>query len=599
MADQLIIDLIGRDRITQVFEKAALAGGKADSAIRLLTGGVLGLNQANELYNTESGRFISQTEALNAVGLRSVAQIRAEIAARQTLAKTLSAQEIPARRQLEAEIDQLNAQLNAGTSSSNQAEQALFSLGFAIDDTRQFSFGLAQGLRAVGNNVQVFLQQVQRSEGGLRGLVRAFRGPAGVIVAVNTAITLFVLLTDALKKNRNEAEKTTSAYEDLASALGPGGALKAVIDIDNALARLSGSGGRTALFRDQLQKLKDEAFPTAQRLLEIVDLLNDLKAEEGIDLFSTFFPDKSVEKAKETRNILGDLATSNRTLRSELAELSGENARRIAQLTRLNASLEEQISLRRLLLSLGLDELPEFRGLEAGLATALTDAQIAEEQRLAEGRIRALAEGNVQLRTLRSQDFADARRNVEERRRLRVAEAAELEQFNARISRLIEGAALDLITSISQALVLRDNVGREMLRILGQLAQKVGSLMFTFGVSMSAFRNFILSNPLLAAAAGAALVAAGSALVAAVRTTTAQGLGISGPRAASPGTTGVLTGFPFPESGTPGFGTLTAPLNPTQRVVVEIEGRSVIQDNHVLIMYDRARGREFDVGAGG
>lgn len=118
------------------------------------------------------------------------------------------------------------------------ANQSLFSLSDLIQDSTQFSYGFATGMRAVGNNIgytaelfAVLAQKVKESNEAtgqnltiFQSLRKAVAGPAGLIVAINVAVTVVTMLSKAFNDNKKEVEEATTSvlkYEKaLASALG-------------------------------------------------------------------------------------------------------------------------------------------------------------------------------------------------------------------------------------------------------------------------------------------------------------------------------------------------------------------------------------------
>ena len=94
--------------------------------------------------------------------------------------------------------------------ATNNANQILFSFGDAIQDGAQFQFGFAQGARAIGNNLAFAAEQFaltnQRAGGflsTLKVLGKSFLGPAGIILAINAAITAITLYGDKIQKFLN------------------------------------------------------------------------------------------------------------------------------------------------------------------------------------------------------------------------------------------------------------------------------------------------------------------------------------------------------------------------------------------------------------
>lgn len=101
----------------------------------------------------------------------------------------------------------------------NNTNQVMLSFGDAIQDSAQFSYGFASGMRAVGNNLTFAAEQFSyayQRAGTFKGVLSEMRsvmmGPVGLVVLVNAAVTAITLMSDAQRKaseNSDELEKHT------------------------------------------------------------------------------------------------------------------------------------------------------------------------------------------------------------------------------------------------------------------------------------------------------------------------------------------------------------------------------------------------------
>lgn len=155
-------------------------------------------------------------------------------------------------KELQQELREMNAQIEAaGTNSANLGKslkstsgqigrtnkqtaignQLFFSMSDGIQDATQFSQGFSTGMRAVGNNIGFtaelagsFVQRTKEMGDGTftfsnaaKGLSASFLGVGGVILAINTAVTLLTVFSQRTKQAKNETNAFADQLERLAS----------------------------------------------------------------------------------------------------------------------------------------------------------------------------------------------------------------------------------------------------------------------------------------------------------------------------------------------------------------------------------------------
>jgi len=111
----------------------------------------------------------------------------------------------------------------------NNSTQIFLAFGDAIQDSSQFTYGFANGMRAVGNNLTFAAEQfgyAYQRAGSMDALMKEFgktiRGPVGIIVGVNlavTAITVFSQVVEKrLKDTREQGRETSKVFLEISDA---------------------------------------------------------------------------------------------------------------------------------------------------------------------------------------------------------------------------------------------------------------------------------------------------------------------------------------------------------------------------------------------
>lgn len=124
---------------------------------------------------------------------------------------------------LRHETDLLGNSMMRSTGTNRSAEQSLLSLGFALNDAQQFSYGFAQGVRGISNNLPGLITGLAGVEGGVKGLWTAIKGPSGVLLALNAVLTAAAILgpklEEAFGSGSEAAKRLKEAAQDAFDAI--------------------------------------------------------------------------------------------------------------------------------------------------------------------------------------------------------------------------------------------------------------------------------------------------------------------------------------------------------------------------------------------
>ena len=128
----------------------------------------------------------------------------------------------------------MGGQLGSTNKTFAAGNQAVFSFSDLIQDSTQFSYGFAQGMRAIGNNIgftaellAVMSAQAKESGQSLRGsLLASLKGVNGIVLGINVAVTIATVL---LQKFGNSAKEASSSVDDFISSSAE---LRGVSDFD-------------------------------------------------------------------------------------------------------------------------------------------------------------------------------------------------------------------------------------------------------------------------------------------------------------------------------------------------------------------------------
>ena len=182
-------------------------------------------------------------------------------------------------------------QVGQGNKTFAAGNQAIFSFSDLIQDSAQFSFGFAQGMRAIGNNIgftaellAVMSAQAKAAGQSLKGsLLQSLKGVNGVVLGINVAVTAFTMVSQALTKQsrelNKELDKQKELLEELSGSFGEAFGVDSIKLLERVGDIIEGYGG---LYKEQAELQKDIAFLTSStsdglsRGVQLVSNENDL-----------------------------------------------------------------------------------------------------------------------------------------------------------------------------------------------------------------------------------------------------------------------------------------------------------------------------------
>lgn len=124
-----------------------------------------------------------------------------------------------AQKDLAAVSPKLNVSMGNQAKATSGAQNTMMEFSRVMQDA-------PFGIQGVGNNITQLVTNfgyLTKSAGGAKAafkvLISSFAGPAGIIFAVSTAVTLFTVFGSAMFKSSTEAEKLAKKTEDAAEAI--------------------------------------------------------------------------------------------------------------------------------------------------------------------------------------------------------------------------------------------------------------------------------------------------------------------------------------------------------------------------------------------
>jgi hypothetical protein len=330
---------------------SAVALQQLSQAIQTVSASTVQWNAATNRFQDAQGRMVGVVgQARAAVALLTAERQRA-IQVENALIASLSAEEIAILRNAGAMTSLTvaterssaakikNAQANqASANSMGAASFALTSLGQTFADAGQFGMGLAQGIRAVTNNVQqfafafVFLRiQLGTTALAAKALWSALAGPLGILFAFQFITGAMEGLSNFLQKSNSEAKKAKEAFGELYEVMKGGNkiTLSSVEQVDN-LIKAYGSVVPQAVGRskEDIEKLTEVLKGLRSELVLNNALYDEQIAALGIDGM-----------------LLADIVASNEDLLRTYKELSAERSKERSDATDRNTLLTTQVDL--------------------------------------------------------------------------------------------------------------------------------------------------------------------------------------------------------------------------------------------------------------
>lgn len=210
---------------------------------------------AYKLVAASQGNQASQEKIINTLGVQTVQQMKERLNQIHEIVNAIDSAEIPALQRLAAEAEQLNLGIAQSTTTSRHAEQAMFSLGYVVQDSAQFfragQIDFSNGIRAIANNLQPLVQQIALLGGDFSALKKSLFGAGGLILALNLITTVMIALPGYLDKAGSAIKKLENNVDALVKDF------VRLKDVDAGIFAEQ-SVKQAKIVRDNLAEMRDE-----------------------------------------------------------------------------------------------------------------------------------------------------------------------------------------------------------------------------------------------------------------------------------------------------------------------------------------------------
>ena len=180
------------------------------------------LRMQSEVVDSSGQELLDYAETTD----RTTAEIVALTNAVSTGNRAMVSGEKRAREMTRAQ-QMMGGQLGTTNKTFAAGNQAVFSFSDLIQDSTQFSYGFASGMRAIGNNIgftaellAVVSAQAKQAGVSLRtSLLSSLRGVNGVVLGLNLAVTLFTMGLQSIQKRSRDAKEEVQSFSNTVSDL--------------------------------------------------------------------------------------------------------------------------------------------------------------------------------------------------------------------------------------------------------------------------------------------------------------------------------------------------------------------------------------------
>ncbi len=377
--------------------------------------------------------------------------------------------------------------------SAGNASQVIFSTGDAIQDVQFGLAGAANNIAFVAESFAELQNQAGGTRGALQGIFTALKGPAGVILGLQALLALGPQLASWFSSREGEADALGEAYSSAAEDL---------LSFGDDIEGFEVEGLEQAEeARDTLQ----ERVEAQREELSVLEEIQAVREGTGADVAQMTREERRQVLAKQEQFGLEEAtkeevrqAVEEQRKQVQASESAVEQAEALVRERKAALQVERALSET----DVSREDGPSPReqiGSAVGALQTLNEVSGASPSFSFEG-LDEFLKGNAEKQ---------ARRMQEELKALR-AQMGKTEQQALNLGPALEQGLADSIASTAQAVGQGKSVANALLNTLASLAQQVGKMMIQFGTAALGLRNLI-SNPALAIAAGASLVALGAA----------------------------------------------------------------------------------------
>jgi hypothetical protein len=214
----------------------------------------------------------------------------------------------------------MGGQLGTTNKTFAAGNQAVFSFSDLIQDSTQFSYGFAQGMRAIGNNIGftaelLAVMSAQAKQAGVSltsSLMASLKGVNGIVLAINVAVTVATVLLQKFGKQAREsaedldalssrADLIISSFQDFSSILGQ--------DVDRLLPLYSDRIKDNVDNLSILNTLLKSQIQSRLELIEVVGREERISDPEEYNRLTTNINSlkKSIDEATESSAVLNSV----------------------------------------------------------------------------------------------------------------------------------------------------------------------------------------------------------------------------------------------------------------------------------------------------
>lgn len=345
--------------------------------------------------------------------------------------------------------------------ASGAASFALLSIGQAFQDSAQFGMGLAQGLRAVNNNIQQVFTSIALGSAQAGGMKNFFGEMSKQLIGPGGAIIAFSIVTAGIEFFTTRAQRAAKDTDELAKKFKE--AADSVFTFQDSL-----SGMTVNIPESAITPLRAEL----EKQIGIIDDLIAKSEESSQDLFRIASIARSPELLQKAVNAENEIVAAKEEIATlDMDRIEGQR-RLLALLKQQEGFLEKRDELLQIAKDLGLD-------IESTAKTTLTEIEKLTEQY--EDLVRAFGgdgqaerqQGALNARIQLLQDLQDATVNysqsIEEMRLLMNQEGQEVISETERLEDLNE--ELRERIRLRRQIMGLEKIGADQLRGLGEATQ--------------------------------------------------------------------------------------------------------------------------------
>lgn len=238
----------------------------------------------------------------------------------------------------------MQGQMGEGIKTFAAGNQAIFSFSDLIQDSTQFSYGFATGMRAIGNNISftaellAYLSREAKASGQTlrQSLLASLKGVNGAVLALNLAVTVGTILLEKFGKKSKEAANDADELRTQAELIA-----KSFSGFSNVLGKST----------EELLPMYSERIQQNIEDLRIEEMLlksqKNARLELNLSIFDTI---KSQEKAAKEGKLLDEniqSLTESINKRKESSEvLNSVDEKTLEEINKRISAFEEERKVR-------------------------------------------------------------------------------------------------------------------------------------------------------------------------------------------------------------------------------------------------------------